>query len=170
MKERKNSMVSKKLQIFLKASKIKYEALSHKTVYTAFDTAATLKKKLQEVAKTLVLKVEPGITFGKKTSNYILIVLPASLKADLQKLKKLLKVKKIEIVKERAIEKALKVKGGAVPPFAFFLKVPTYLDRALSKTKSIIANAGSHTDSLKVKVKELVKAGGKVIGSFGKKK
>ena len=163
-------MISKKLETFLKKQKVAYKAIAHKTVFTAFDTAATLKAKLNEVGKTLVLKVEPAVLWGKKTSNYVLVLLPANLRLDLQKLKKQLKVKKLEIVKEKAIQKAGKLKGGAIPPFALFANIPTYIDKALLKTKSVIVNAGTHTDSLRLKAKDLIKSGGKALGSFGKRK
>jgi Ala-tRNA(Pro) deacylase len=161
-------MMPKKLEKFLKEQKIKYEVIAHKTVFTAYDTAATLKRKLNEVAKTLVVKVEPGIEYGKKTANYVLVVLPASLRLDLQKLKRELKVKKIEIVKEKVMTKVMKFKPGAIPPFSLFAKIPTYIDRGMLKAKSVIVSAGTYTESLKMKGQDLIKAGGKAVGSFGK--
>ena len=77
--------VPKPLVKFLDKHGINYDVLEHKTVYTAYDLAQTLKKEVKDIAKTLALKAD---------KQYILIVLPASHKADLAKLKKLLKVKK----------------------------------------------------------------------------
>lgn len=151
--------ISKKLQKILDEKKIKHEILKHKTVYTAFDLAQTLGKKLTEVAKTLALKVD---------KRYILIVLPASHRADLARLKKLLKVKKIEIIKETEMSKIFKVKPGAIVPFGSFHGVPVYIDKALLKSKVIIASAGTFSESIRLKTKDLLLAGVEKIDSFSK--
>jgi prolyl-tRNA editing enzyme YbaK/EbsC (Cys-tRNA(Pro) deacylase) len=49
-------LVPRKVLNFLKKNKIKYEIIEHKTVYTAFDKARTLKLKPDIIGKTLILK------------------------------------------------------------------------------------------------------------------
>ncbi|MFC1613597.1 aminoacyl-tRNA deacylase [Patescibacteria group bacterium] len=149
----------KKLEKFLEKYGVNYEVLEHKTVYTAFDAAQTLKKKLSEIAKTLAMKVD---------KKYALIVLPASHRADLAKLKKLLKVKKLEIIKETEMAKALKVKPGAITPFGKFHNIPVYLDKTLLKNKLIIASTGSFSESVLMKTKDLLETGAESIGQFAK--
>lgn len=154
--------VSKKLLNYLKKNKIKFEKIAHKTVYTAYDLAQTLKEKLSQIAKTLVIKTEKG---------YVLLVLPASRLADLKKLKKTLKAKKIEIAKEDVMKKFFKIKPGTITPFAVLhKKVPIYLDKTLLKVKEIFVNAGSYTDSLRLKVKDFLKLEKPNKGDFSKKK
>ena len=87
-------MLPKKLQAFLEKQKIAYEALTHKTVYTAFDAAQTLKIKLSEIAKVVITHIEPSIKFGAGTKDYVMLVLPAHLRVDFAKVKKLLKNRK----------------------------------------------------------------------------
>lgn len=136
--------------------------VKHKTVYTAYDLAQTLKAKLGEIAKTLVVKAD---------KFYVLVVLPASHKLDLGKLKKFLKAKKVEIAKEKVMSTVFKVKPGAITPFGELHKVPVYLDKALLKAKKIIASAGTYEDSVVMTVKNFLKAvKGTGIGDFGKKK
>ncbi|MFH1029978.1 MAG: YbaK/EbsC family protein [bacterium] len=153
-------MLPKKLEKFLKDHGINYDLLEHKTVYTAFDAAQTLKRKLEEIAKTLAIKAD---------KKYALIVLPASHKADLNKLKKMLKADKLEIVKETEMAKALNVKPGAVTPFGKFHNVPVYIDKSLLKTKLIVASTGSFTESVLMKAKDLLETGAEVVGAFAKK-
>ena len=162
-------MIPKKLLTFLEKQNIKYTPLAHKTVYTAYDAAATLKVKLSEVAKVVMLSVDPPLPYGTGIAKYMLVVLPSHVKVDFQKLKKLLKVKKVAIAPEAMLTKIAKAKPGLVPPFALFHKVPVMIDKTLTKRNTIITNAGSYTDSLQLKAAELVKAGGRVIASFGKK-
>ncbi|OGF21737.1 hypothetical protein A2Y83_01225 [Candidatus Falkowbacteria bacterium RBG_13_39_14] len=153
-------MLPKKLENFLKKYKIDYDLLEHKTVYTAFDAAQTLKKKLEEIAKTLAIKAD---------KKYALIVLPASHRADLDKLKKMLKADKLEIVKETEMAKALKVKPGAITPFGKFHNVPVYIDKSLLKTKLIVASTGSFTESVLLKTKDLLETGAETLGEFAKR-
>lgn len=153
--------IPKKLQNFLEKNKIKYKAIAHKTVYTAYDLAQTLKVKLQEIAKTLVIKTDKG---------YALVVLPASMMLDMAKLKKNLKAKKVEIVKEGIMKSIFKIKPGTVTPFGSLHKVQVVMDKNLAKAKEIIAGAGSYTDSIKIKIADFLKTEKPIQGIFGKKK
>ena len=152
--------IPKKITNFLEKHSINYEILEHKTVYTAFDMAQTMKKKLSQIAKTLALKVD---------KKHILVVVPADRKVNFEKLKKLLKAKKIEIVKEIDMVKVFKTKKGNLLPFGTFYKVPVFIDKALLKTKVIIASGGSYTGSLKLKAMDLLKHGGESLTAFSKK-
>ena len=149
-----------KLKKFLEKNNIDYEELKHKTVFTVHDKAKTLKMKLKELAKTLALKAD---------KKYLLVVLPADSMLDIAKLKKILGAKKLEIVKETVLSKVFKIKPGAQVPFGTYHKVPVFVDQALLKSKVIIASAGSYTESIKMKTKDLLKTGGEALTSFSKK-
>ena len=154
--------IPKKILNFLGKSKIKYKPIQHKTVYTAYDLAQTLKTKLSGVAKTLLIRAD---------KDHALVVLPASQRLDLAKLKKFFKAKKIVIVKEQVMKKIFKVKPGTITPFgAIHKNISVYIDRTLTKTKKIIVKAGSHKDSIEMTGKNFLKATGGKLGSFGKKK
>lgn len=153
--------IPKKITNYLEKNKVKYETIAHKTVYTAYDLAQTLKIKLQEIAKTLIVKTDKG---------YAIAVLPASMMLDLAKLKKLLQAKKIEIAKELVMKKIFKVKPGTVVPFGSLHKTPVVMEKSLAKAKQIIANAGSYTDSIKIKLADFLKLEQPIEGNFGKKK
>ena len=163
-------MIPKKFASFLEKANIKTKPVAHKTVYTAFDLANTLKIKLNQIAKTVVVKVEPAVEENGVKHKHILAVLSAHQMLDLGKLKKILKVKKIDLDRENTMAKLFKIKPGAITPFAAFHKVPVVIDKSLLKVKEFLAGSGSFTDSIKVKVNDLVKAGGKIAGVFGKKR
>ncbi|MDD5110396.1 MAG: YbaK/EbsC family protein [Patescibacteria group bacterium] len=162
-----------KVKAYLKKAKKPFEEITHKTVFTAYDIAQTLKRNLKEVGKTLLVKTDKA---------YVLVVVPASHRLDFAKLKKALKVKKVEMVPEKVMAKMLKVKAGALTAFGKLHKLPLVVDRSLLKTKDVILQAGSFTDSVRMKVKDFVKmeealmagiveaAGMKVGKSKGKKK
>lgn len=157
-------MIPKNVLKYLDKNKIKYEKLLHKTVFTAYDLAQTLKQELKKVAKTLLVKAD-----GK----YIIVVLPAHYRLDLAKVKKALKAKKIELVSEKIMLKVLKIKPGKMTAFGKLHKLETWVDKNLLKTEKAIMQAGSFTESLRLKVKDFVKLEEAKLGQLamsGKKK
>lgn len=142
-------MIPKKVFDHLKRNKIKHEIVKHKPVYTAYDLAATLKESLEKIGKTLLIKVG-----GKK---YIIIIIPAHLKVDFKKLSKIFKIDKIQLASEKEITKVLKVKPGSLLPFGTLHKLETFLDKALLKAEDVLVGAGSFTESLRLKSKDLHK-------------
>lgn len=158
--------VAKPLLAYLDKAGISYEIVPHRKVYTAYDLAQTLGEKLDGIAKTLLVKVElPKVE--KKGKHYIL-VLPASYRANFQKIKKALKASKVEMAVEKAIEK-LDLNPGAITPFGGYHKLEILLDKALLKSQKVLASAGAHTEALRIKVKELHAKEGATLGQFGDK-
>jgi len=153
--------IPEKLTKFLKENKVKYEPINHRTVYTAYDKAQTLKVPEKIIGKTLVLKIDGKIS---------LILIPANKNLDKEKFKKFVKAKKIEFASERLIKNKLKgVKVGAIPPFGNFWGLPTFIDRLLIKNPKIIISGGDYNWSIKISsagLKKLIPD--LVIGSFGK--
>lgn len=158
--------VAKPLLTYLDKAEIKYEIVPHKKVYTAYDLAQTLGEKLDGIAKTLLVKVElPKI--DKKGKHYILVI-PASYRANLQKVKKALKAKKAELAAEKIMEK-LDLEPGAITPFGGYHKLEVLMDKALLKAQKALVSAGTHTEALRVRVKDLHMKEGATLGQFGDK-
>ena len=151
--------IPKKVLNYLDKAKAKYEVISHKTVYTAHDLAATLKEKMNNIAKTLLVKVD---------KKYILIVLPAHKRLDLVALKKYYKAKKAEIVKEGMMKKLFNIKPGTLTPFGALHKVDVLFDKTLARADKMVVRAGSYTDSLRVKIKDLMELEDVAVASVGK--
>ncbi|MDI6603026.1 MAG: YbaK/EbsC family protein [Patescibacteria group bacterium] len=151
--------ISQKLLKFINSAKIKYEPIEHRTVYTAYDKAATLRVPQKIIAKTLVVKLEKTLA---------LVLIPANKNLDIQKLKKIANVKKVDFIKEAWMKKNLKgVKVGAIPPFGNLWGLPTFADKTLLKEPKIIINAGDYNWSIKITpavFKKLIP--NLVIGSF----
>lgn len=155
-------MIPAKIKNFLNKNKVKYNVVKHRTVFTAYDLAQTLKKKLGEVAKALVVKVD---------KSHAIVVLPASHQVDFKALKKVTGAKKVDIDRENMMTKLFKVKPGAISAIHGPLnKLPVYIDRALMRTQKVVAQAGSFEESLHLKTKDLLKLVDGKLGSFAKKK
>jgi prolyl-tRNA editing enzyme YbaK/EbsC (Cys-tRNA(Pro) deacylase) len=163
--------IQKSILNYLEKENYKYEIIEHKTTYTAWDTAQTKKVKPQEVAKTLVLKLDKAL---------IAVVLPANRNIDKKKLlaiyntwakkNELKSAKKLEFAKEAWMKKNVPGKLGAVPPFRGVLKVEIFMDKLLAKNKRIFVGSGIYEASFRVNVKEYIKKEQPILASFSVKK
>ena len=152
--------IPKKLLTHLDQNKVKYEIVEHRTVYTAFDLANTLKLKLSEIAKTLIVKAD---------KDYYLVVLPAHYRLELTKLKKVLTAKKISIANEGVMKKVFKVKPGAITPFGTIHKTQVVIDKSLLKSPKALMGSGSFNESVSMTVKDFVKLEEPIEAVFGKR-
>ncbi|HOI96956.1 MAG TPA: YbaK/EbsC family protein [Candidatus Pacearchaeota archaeon] len=155
----KKIKVPKKVEGFLAKVGAKYELVGHRTVYTAFDKAATLKIKPGTVAKVLTLKI------GKEL---VLAAMGSDKNLDIEKLQKLAKTEKIAFAKEKAIVETFKgIDPGAIPPFAGLWNVKVFCDKKLLEAPKIILPSGSYEASLKITSGGLKKINPEIIiGNF----
>ncbi len=185
-------MVSKKLLKHLEEKQQKFELVEHKVVYTAFDAAQTMKVKLNEIAKALLIKFNKPFIDGRKP--YAVVIVGADKNIDLKKLAKVVsdwavklnkslrlkkpvkgqkpvldiynKVSKISIPKEKDIKDKFRAKPGAMPAFGSLYKLPVFIDKKFLKTKQAVFPAGSFTQSIRMAVKDFVKLEEALEGNF----
>lgn len=157
--------ISKKLINHLEKHGIKFEIVSHRKVYTGYDLAQTLGEELAKIVKTLLLKIEfPKVQ--KKKDGYYILAVPASYQADFQKIKKAMKAARVQLANTVAL-KRLGLEAGSVSPFASLHKVELLLDKSLLNLQKVLVRTGSHTESLRVKVKDLHKLEQPLVAVFG---
>lgn len=163
----KKTKIPSKLVKYLEAAGIKHEILEHRTVYSALDAAATMRKELDEIVKSLLIKAD---------QDYYLVLLPAGNNLDLEKLKGVLgkarskDVKAIKIPGEKIIEAAFQAKVYTFSAFGKLHKLGVVMDKKLEQTKQAIFAAGSTNHSIRMAVKDFIKLEAPVIGSFSIKK
>ncbi len=163
----KTKKLPPKLVKYLRKAGVKHEVLKHKTVYTALDVAATMKKKLNEVAKSLLVKAD---------KDYYLVLLPADYNLDFKKLGACIgaqtgkKVKVVKIPGEKVMTELLKVKAGAMSAFGGLHKLPVVMDKGLAKAKKAVFSSGSFNHSVEMMAKDFMKLENAILGSFGIKK
>ncbi len=155
----KDTKLPKKILAFLENSKAKFEAIEHRTVYTAFDKAATLKVKPGVIAKVLTLKLDKELA---------LAVIGGDKNLDIEKLKKLAKAKKIDFAKEKAIGEAFKgIDPGAIPPFGELWGIKIFCDKKLLESPKIIFSAGIYEGSIKMTPGSFKKSNpAMIVGNF----
>jgi len=126
---------------------VTFEATSHPETYTSVDEARALGIAADEVLKAVMLNTASG---------YRLAVVPASRRLDMKLVEKALGDKHARLATEQELE--LDFPGyelGALPPLGSLLSVPTYVDPEVMGHEMIVFAAGSRTDSVKVRTKDL---------------
>ncbi len=145
-----------KVKTYLQKMKLQHEVVEHKTVFTVYDLAQTLKIKMNEIVKTLLVKAD---------AEYKLVLVPAHRRLNIDALKKLLGAKKVTIAKESDMVREMKVKPGALTPFGSLHKLGVVVDKGLLKTQKALFGAGSFTESVRMKVKDYLKTEQPMVGN-----
>jgi prolyl-tRNA editing enzyme YbaK/EbsC (Cys-tRNA(Pro) deacylase) len=129
----------------------RYERLPHPRTDTATAEADALGISAAEVAKTLVVTTPDG---------YLRAVLPASERIDLGKLRAARgggHKKTVHLASEADLTRDYpEFDLGAVPP-AGGRRDPVVLDRRLAARESVVLEAGSHEESIRVLIADLLR-------------
>ena len=151
--------IAQKLKAFLDGSRVKYIAMKHPVVYTAQEIAAAQHIPGRQLAKCVLVKTDKGP---------VLAVLPAIHLIDLKRLKALVGAKSLTIAKEADIKSLFPdVEVGAMSPFGNLYGVPVVADRELGESADIVFNAGSHTDTVKIRYQDFAALAKPKVGAFG---
>src|SRR5208337_4358531 len=131
-----------KVRAFLDEHHIKYVVISHSKAYTAQGIAAIAHIRGQELAKTVIVKLDGALAMA---------VLPASFQVDLLALKKVVGVKDAALASEREFKQHFPdCETGAMPPFGNLYGIPVYVDQTLTEDDEIAFNAGSHYELIRM--------------------
>jgi Ala-tRNA(Pro) deacylase len=133
---------------------VRYELLRHAHTESATAEAEALGLAAADVAKTLAVKTPHG---------YLRAVLPASQRLDLRKLREFLGARKHEI--HLATEEDLRrdfpeFELGAVPPVGGSRPDLVIVDKRLAGRESLVLEAGSHEESVRIAAEDLVRIAG----------
>lgn len=132
----------------LEKNGVNFSHFVHEPVFTSKTAAKIRNTPLHQGAKALVLDTDQG---------NLLFVLPADLNADLEKVKKLIKLKKIALASKETVLKATGLEIGSIPPFGSVIGLTTYLDSRLKDNKTITFNAARHDRSIEMDYADFVK-------------
>lgn len=128
---------------YLKSQGIQYQEAHHPLAYTAQDVAAS-----EHVSGRLVAKVVMAMSDRK----LYMLILPASFKVDLEKARKELGLPNLCLASERDFERLFPgCEVGAMPPFGNLYGLPVYVDPRLAEDPEIIFQAGTHTETIKMR-------------------
>ena len=166
-KSKPKPKLPKKVIAYLEKSGVPHDILEHKTVYTAYDVAQTMGKKITDIAKSLLVKAD---------KDYYVVILPADKNVDFDKLGKNIgkvrgkDVKTLKIPGEKIVQDLLKLKNETVSAFGELHKIPVVVDKSFAKLKKAIFSSGGVNHSIEMKVKDYLDLEHAELGNFGVKK
>ena len=138
-----------KVRAFLDQHHIKYVVISHSKAYTAQGIAAIAHIPGQELAKTVIVKLDGALAMA---------VLPASFQVDLLALKKVTGVKEASLASEREFKQHFPdCETGAMPPLGNLYGIPVYVDETLTRDREIAFNAGTHHELIRMEYADFEK-------------
>ncbi|MBI2646942.1 aspartate--tRNA ligase [Candidatus Woesearchaeota archaeon] len=153
------NVVFDKIRDVLNKEKIEYEVLEHKPIFTSKEAAEIRGTELKQGTKALICKTEEG---------FIQAVVSGAKELDIGKLQKLTLYKKIELTNAKEVRKVTGCNIGSVPPFGNLFGIKVYFDKSIVENEIVAFNAGTHTKSIKLKAKDLIKVVNPIIGEFSK--
>ena len=143
-------MPIQKLKDFLDTNDIRWVSIKHSPAFTAQEIAASAHIPGQEVAKTVMVKIDGDMAMA---------VLPATKMLSLSLLKEATGADKVEIATEAEFKDIFpQSEVGAMPPFGNLYDMKTYVAESLAEDEEISFNAGSHTELIRVSYEDYERA------------
>jgi Ala-tRNA(Pro) deacylase len=147
-----------KLKQFLDTSGVPYEPIAHRIAFTAQEVAAAEHVPGREHAKVAIIKVPSG---------FFMAVLPAPKKVDLAKFAAAVQQKEARLASEDEFERMFpQCETGAMPPFGNLFGLPVIVDRTLEDDTNIAFQAGSHSESIRMKYADYKRLAGPQVADI----
>jgi len=145
---------------FLDNQKCWYEQVSHQPTYSAQRMAGQLHVPGREVAKTVLLRLQPE-------REYVVAVLPANMTVDLKRAMDLLDAKRLELATEPEIATfCTDCEFGALPPFGSRYGLKTLVDSSLAEDEVILFEGNSHHDAIRMRFDDYCRLEDPIVASF----
>ncbi|TRZ51222.1 hypothetical protein D4R99_04645, partial [bacterium] len=147
--------VTKQITDLLIKNKYWYETFEHEPVLTSEEAAKTRPGySLHQGAKALIIRVKKS----SEDKKFVMLVVPADLKFNNQKVKGIFDAKDIRFATEEEIKMLTNgVQIGAVPPFGNLFNLEVLVDPRLFEIEKIVFNAGDRRFSVAMKSEDFKK-------------
>lgn len=150
--------ILKKLQELLDREGVSYEVLNHPPAYTAQEVAQVQHVPGRELAKVVVVRGSQG---------FALFVLPAIYKVDVTKAQATLGDPQARLANEEEFRSLFPdCEVGAMPPFGNLFGLPVFVDPALAQDETIVFNAGTHTQTVRMRYADFARLVQPKVASF----
>lgn len=136
--------IVEKLRRHLDDHGVRYETLTHPPAFTAQEIAALQHVKGRDFAKVVMAETAGGP---------VMVVLPATRRLDVLKLARVLRSDRpVRLAHEGEFAHLFApCEPGAMPPFGNLFGVPVYVDRSLAAEETIVFQAGTHADTVRMR-------------------
>jgi len=135
---------------FLEDQGVEFQLVEHSPTMSAYAEARATRRFARQVAKTVVLHED---------DRYVLAVVPASQRVDLEKLRDVLGAsERLRLATEQELAADFpSLEVGATPPIGPLLPLAEIVDARLLMLDSILCSAGDHRHSLLIDPREVVR-------------
>ena len=150
--------VLRKLQEVLDRQHVPYEVRTHPEVFTAQEIAAALHVPGRELAKVVMVKAG---------DRFVMAVLPASWRADPPRLRAVPNAPDARLATEAEFKGLFPdCDVGAMPPFGNLYGLEVYVDRSLTADETILFNAGTHYEAVRMQYEDFARMARPLIADF----
>jgi Ala-tRNA(Pro) deacylase len=145
---------------FLAERKCEFERIPHKPTYSAQRLAQELHVPGQDVAKTVLLRVNGG-------NQFVVALLPASKDINFEKVSKLLGKGRVQLATEFEIAaQCPDCDFGVLPPFGSRYGMKTIVDASLADDLEIVFEANTHNEAIRMKFDDFVQLEDPLVAPF----
>lgn len=137
---------------------VRYTHTTHSPAYAAEEVATSEHMPARRMAKTVVFRDNDG---------YAMVVVPADSYVDLEQVRAAIGVPDLAVAEENDLRLLFpNAELGAMPPLGTLFGLPVYLDRAVANQEFIAFNAGTHRDSIHMRIADFQRLVHPVVGNF----
>lgn len=152
-------MAHERLERYLRENGLAFEVHHHPEAFTAQEVAAVEHVSGKKLAKVVMLWVDDELA---------MTVLPAHYMVDLDEVKGVTGAKEVRLAEEEDFADVFPdCDTGSMPPFGNLYDVPVYADGALTDLDEFFFEAGTHTDTIKMRYSDYESLVKPTIGDFG---
>jgi Ala-tRNA(Pro) deacylase len=150
--------LTEKIRNYLVDNNVKYEVLNHERALTAQEVAQSVHITGREVAKCLVVLSDGAMK---------LVLVPAPQQFSAEKFKQNTNASDVRLAQEDEFRSLFpECELGAMPPFGRVFGLPVYMDEALERYPEIVFNACTHTEAMKMSLRDFETLEKPTVGQF----
>lgn len=152
-------MISTRLRNLLEENGVTFEVVRHDPAFTAQQLAARIHVPGKEFVKSVVVRLD---------GRYAIAALPAHRLVDEKALARVAGAARCELATEAEFRDLFpECEVGAMPPVGRLYDLPTYVDEEVTRDESIVANAGTHAEAIRLRYQDLARVARPTVGRFG---
>lgn len=153
-------MPTRTISEYLDKNNVNYRCYNHPPAVTALEIAQSTHVPGHLLAKPVIVKAD---------AQYIMAVLPAHERIDLELLREVVGADSIRIAKEHEFNHLFPLcETGGMPALGRLYGLPVYLDQSLLSEEWLAFNAGTHTEVLKMDMESFKRLEHPTICSFAR--
>lgn len=143
---------------YLDEQNVPYVVCTHSPAFTAQEIAHALHVRGREMAKAVILKAD---------DRYVMAVVPAHHKVDLERFAAVVGATTVRLATEAEFQDLFPdCEIGAMPIFGHLYGVPVYVAEPLLQDDEIVFNAGTHTDSIRMRMADFLRLSAPTVAAF----